>query len=51
MKEKTKRCDNRMKQMKTEESADSFIQKCSVIKIFEKIVQNSQENTCDGVFF
>ena len=51
MKEKTKRCDNRMKQMKTEESADSIIQKCSVNKVFENFVQNSQENTCDGVFF
>ena len=51
MKEKTKRCDNGMKQMKTEESADSFIQKCSVNKVFEKNAENSQENTCDGVFF
>ena len=30
----------------TEESAGAVIQRCSVTKVFWKIAENSQENTC-----
>ena len=33
------------------ESAGAVIWRCSVNKVFSKIAQNSQENTCAGVSF
>ena len=35
----------------TEESADAAIRRCSVNKVFWKMAQNSQENTCAEVSF
>ena len=35
----------------TEESAGEVIWSCSVVKVFGKILQNSQENTCAGILF
>ena len=35
----------------TEESTKAVIRRCSVNKVFGKIVQNSQKNTCAGVSF
>ena len=35
----------------TEESAGAVIQRCSVTKVFWKIAENSQENTCAKVYF
>ena len=35
--------------VRTEESAGTIIQKCSVKNMFFEILQNSQENTCAGV--
>ena len=35
----------------TEESTKAVIRRCSVNKVFEKIVQDSQKNTCAGVSF
>ena len=35
----------------TEESAGAVIWRCSVNKVFWKIAQNAQENTCTGVSF
>ena len=32
-------------------SGEAFIQSCSIKKVFLKISQNSQENTCIIVFF
>ena len=33
------------------EIKEALVQKCSVKKVFLEISQNSQENTCAGVFF
>ena len=35
----------------TEESAGSVIRRCFVWKVVWKIAENSQEDTCAGVFF
>ena len=32
-------------------STKAFVQRCSVKKVFMKILQNSQENTCARIFF
>ena len=35
----------------TEKSTGALIWRCSVNKVFRKVVQNSQKNTCTGVSF
>ena len=37
--------------VETKQSAATVMRRCSVNKVFRKITQNYQENTCAGVFF
>ena len=52
MKEKTNKVWSTDKTLvKTHESAGAVIRRCFVNKIFSKIMENSQEDTCAEVFF
>ena len=48
MKEETKKVWS-VNKIRTEESAGAVVRRCSVDKMFFKILQNSQENTCAGI--